>query len=428
MPKKPYRKKIGGSGNTTLDYLNSLFEKQKKKQKKSTEDFMNFLEKNPEFLTIEEKCKSCKGEGRKIEFERGISGYFRSNDVGVCETCDGKCKINKMQRFHNETIEHIKKRVIKNFNANNRWSTGDIDDLIFAVLKGFNGGKRNVDKNIIYYGQIEIEGTKIGPKHWQGLAVSSIDNFIVKQWKKSESKNYKVMLKICLQYLAREPTQKQRTMIREKTGISKNWNKLNWDYYECYEKLSGDEKFSIRASLEAYVPTKKEVSSQLDFVFKRNKLSQKQIDVAVKKIIREQKDKSKKISESFWQNCMDQLATCISADLPGYRFNEKEIQSIHTRAAEYLHKKLKESKSKSALNFVNSWVEWSEKRILHHANLIDDPRMLENLKNKLFIEKHPFEKLKPLLKKDGENFKFRRDEYAELEWKAGIYADRHRCS
>ena len=47
MPKKHYRKKIGGSGNTTLDYINSLIEKQKKKQKKSTEDFMNFLEKNP---------------------------------------------------------------------------------------------------------------------------------------------------------------------------------------------------------------------------------------------------------------------------------------------------------------------------------------------------------------------------------------------
>jgi hypothetical protein len=185
-----------------------------------------------------------------------------------------------------QTYQHGPSRYDLVKKANKRKEKGDPDKILIILLltiSELDEGRLRISKLLINFSKLTLHDTK---------RKSQVELFYEKYNKKKDH-GHSFLLQACLQYLTRPMSSKQKTMLKERRGISSNWaSKFTWDYFEAYKKMQGDMKYyrGLDGNWD-----------QLDTQYYEKKTDE--VSVTINKLLKEEID-----------NCISELVKCIKKE------------------------------------------------------------------------------------------------------------------
>lgn len=300
----------------------------------------------------------------------------------------------EMKIHSKESLEEIKNRIIRNLKIRQQLNWDDKAFVVEYLIKKYvgEGSPQRTPKQVLFqFKTIDnfVEKLFEKKKREEPLVRKLIERTGRKIYEMDPSKELELLIQCYYEYFTRPPTQKMRTIVREETGIGKNWNAFSWDYYEFFDTSHGDRK-----------------------IVKYSTWNRDSID--------------KKTINSFKEKCVDQLVKCISDGIEGYTFNENEIELMKNNIQNMLYKKLKKINSKNTKKFVSKWRSQMTKKCEMLIIRLNDEKLLQQFDDTLYEEKHPFEKIKKLVVYENKEYRFKIQENKTIEYKSGIFADKER--
>tara|TARA_Y100001936_G_C16062507_1_gene665022 strand:- start:210 stop:2258 length:2049 start_codon:yes stop_codon:yes gene_type:complete len=114
---------------------------------------------------------------------------------------------------------------------------GDPDKILIIlvlVIIEIEQGKKNISPVLRNFSKLTLHDTK---------GSSQVELFY-KKYNEKKDYGHATMLQACMQYLTRPMSSKQKTLLRERSGIDTHWiSEFTWDYFEAYEKMHGDVEY-----------------------------------------------------------------------------------------------------------------------------------------------------------------------------------------